>query len=82
MEEKEDVVFNALEAKIARALAISTADTDGNKPLFEYGVDSLEALEPRNWLVGEFETEIAVSDIMGGISIVAIGSLITKRLGS
>ncbi len=81
MEEKEDVVINALVAKIARALAVSIADIDVNKPLFEYGVDSLVALELRNWLVGEFETEIAVFDIMGGISIVAIGSLIVKRLG-
>ncbi|KAF1973923.1 KR-domain-containing protein [Bimuria novae-zelandiae CBS 107.79] len=49
--EKNDIAVKALVGKIARALAIPAADIDTARPLFEYGVDSLVALELRNWMV-------------------------------
>jgi NADPH:quinone reductase-like Zn-dependent oxidoreductase/SAM-dependent methyltransferase len=78
-EERIDVVVETLVAKIARALAVAVPDIDTSKPLFEYGVDSLVALELRNWLVKEFESDIAVFDMMGGISIAGIGGLVVER---
>ncbi|PVI01618.1 hypothetical protein DM02DRAFT_590921 [Periconia macrospinosa] len=73
-EEKKDIAVKALVEKVARALAIPSGNIDTAKPLFEYGVDSLAALELRNWMVKEFGSEMAVFDIMGGMNFVDIAS--------
>lgn len=80
IEDKNEIAVKALVEKMARALAITAGDIDVAKPLFEYGVDSLVALELRNWIVKEFRSEIAVFDIMGGISIADLGSLLIERM--
>ncbi|KAJ4288369.1 hypothetical protein N0V90_011603 [Kalmusia sp. IMI 367209] len=78
-DEKVNVVVDALMSKMARALAIPPSDIDTGRPLFAYGVDSLVAVELRNWMVNEFSSEIAVFDIMDGITIAGIGALVVER---
>ena len=41
-------------------------DVDTGKPLYAYGVDSLLAVELRNWFGKEIGAEVAIFDIMGG----------------
>jgi acyl carrier protein len=76
---KADVVVRAMTVKLGRALSMPPDDVDAAKPLFEYGVDSLVAVELRNWIGKEFLADVAVFDIMGGSTIVAIGALVAKR---
>jgi small neutral amino acid transporter SnatA (MarC family) len=45
-------------------------------------VDFLVALVLRNWILKELGSEIAVFDIMGGISIADMGSLLVERKGT
>jgi acyl carrier protein len=78
-EAKADVVVQALAVKLGRALSMTPDDIDATKPLFEYGVDSLVAVELRNWIGKEFAADIAVFDIMGGSTVSAIGALVAKR---
>lgn len=66
------VVLAALVTKLARALGIPPIDVDTNKPLHAYGVDSLLAVELRNWFGKELGANIAVFDIMGADSITAM----------
>ncbi|VUC32029.1 unnamed protein product [Clonostachys rosea] len=74
-----EIAENALVAKLARALSIATEDIDTGKFLSNYGVDSLMAVELRNWIGNELKASVAVFDIMGGTSIAAIGELIAAR---
>ncbi|KAH8689590.1 hypothetical protein BGW36DRAFT_330426 [Talaromyces proteolyticus] len=78
-EERIHVVLRALAAKLARAMSISPDDVEHNKPLSSYGVDSLMAVELRNWIGREFEATVSVFDIMGGISIGGIADLVASR---
>lgn len=78
-EDRADVVIKSLAQKLARSLSMSADDVDTSKPLFEYGVDSLVAVEVRNWIGKEFSAEVAVFDIMGGASIDAVGVLVSER---
>ncbi|KAK2813768.1 Type I Iterative PKS [Emmonsiellopsis sp. PD_5] len=73
------VVANALAAKLSRVLAIAIEDLDLNKPIDELGVDSLVAVELRNWFAREWGTEVAVFDIVGGASIAGMGDMIANR---
>jgi acyl carrier protein len=77
--EKERFVANALAQKLARSLSVAQQDIDQNRPLFEYGVDSLVAVELRNWIGKEFGADVPVFNIMGGASIVEIGVLTVKN---
>ena len=76
---KMQVVVRALAAKLARSLSMTADDVDPTKKLFEYGVDSLVAVELRNWIGKEFLADVPVFDIMGGATIAGIGALVTKK---
>lgn len=78
-EEKAQVVINSLVAKLARAMSISPEDVELSKPLSSYGVDSLMAVELRNWIRRDFAAPLAVFDIMGGVPISTVGELVVSR---
>lgn len=78
-EEKAQIVINSLVAKLAHAMSISPEDVELSKPLSSYGVDSLMAVELRNWIRRDFAAPVAVFDIMGGVPISTIGELAVAR---
>ncbi|KAK2616187.1 hypothetical protein QQS21_000819 [Conoideocrella luteorostrata] len=53
-EEKLVVVRHAITSHIASLLNLDANDIDCNKPMTEYGIDSLVAAELRNWLIRTF----------------------------
>jgi acyl carrier protein len=77
--QRERIVADALAQKLARSLSMAEDDVDRDKPLFAYGVDSLVAVELRNWIGKEFAADVPVFDIMGGATITAIGVLTVKN---
>lgn len=75
--ERTAVVIEALRGKLARALAVEVDEIDGGKSLTDYGVDSLMAVELRNWIRRDFGANLAVFDIMnGGKTIRDIGDTV------
>lgn len=80
--ERVQVVLRALSAKLARAMSISPEDVEPGKALSAYGVDSLMAVELRNWIGREFGAAVAVFDIMGGVPIASVADLVTARSGA
>ncbi|KAI1734393.1 polyketide synthase PksD [Xylaria scruposa] len=79
-EERAAIVVKSLAKKLARALSIKPEDVEAeaSQPLHAFGVDSLVAVELRNWIAKEFAADMAVFDLMGGRSITTIGELVTK----
>ncbi|KAF4984964.1 hypothetical protein FDECE_16930 [Fusarium decemcellulare] len=77
--ERALIVLRALASKLARAMSISADDVEPSKLLSTYGVDSLMAVELRNWTNKEFSTTVAVFDIMGGVPIARIAELVVMR---
>ncbi|KAL4881183.1 hypothetical protein BJY04DRAFT_227866 [Aspergillus karnatakaensis] len=73
------VVLRALAMRLARAIAISPEDVEPEKPLSSYGVDSLMAVELRNWIVRELEAPVSVFEIMGGVSIAGIADVVVQK---
>jgi acyl carrier protein len=78
VEEMTSIVVESLVRKLARALSIQAEDVDVDRALHLYGVDSLVAVELRNWITKEFAAEVPVFELMSGKSISAIGQLVTK----
>ncbi|KAI0407872.1 polyketide synthase PksD, partial [Xylaria palmicola] len=77
-EDRATVVVEALRKKLARALGISSDDIEGDKPLHAFGVDSLVAVELRNWMAKEFAASLAVHEIMGSRTVEAIGEMVER----
>lgn len=73
------VVVSALAERLAKSLAIAANDVESSKQLDDYGVDSLIAVELRNWLAKEFGATLAVFEIMGGTTIERIGDLVVEK---
>ena len=73
------VVADALTRKLAKALSMPGDDIDPGKPMHVYGVDSLVAVEMRNWLAKELRADVAVFELMGNTSIASLGPLIAVK---
>ncbi|KAH6645401.1 hypothetical protein BKA67DRAFT_664483 [Truncatella angustata] len=78
-EDRLMIVVNALAGKLARALSVAAEYIEAEKPLSHYGVDSLMAVELRNWFINDFDAKVAVFEIMGHTPIIAISKLIVER---
>ncbi|MCJ1461260.1 hypothetical protein MMC28_011642 [Mycoblastus sanguinarius] len=63
------VISQGLVRKTSGILAIPLEDIDATKPLHSFGVDSLIAVEVRNWLLKEIKADIAIFDILGNAAI-------------
>lgn len=59
-------------------MSIEPSDVDVEQPLHAFGVDSLVAIELRNWIAKQFAADIPVFEFMGGRAVAAIGDLVTK----
>ncbi len=80
-QERAEVVVRSLVAKLARALSIAPDDVDIGKHLSDYGVDSLMAVELRNWITKDFGANVAIFEIMGGTKIRELGELVVEKSG-
>ncbi|KAL3472600.1 KR-domain-containing protein [Aspergillus californicus] len=67
--------------KLSSLLSQPADDFDVKKPLHSYGVDSLVAVEIRNWFAKQLKADIAVFDLLGGATLEGVGRLVaTKRV--
>ncbi|KAI0484906.1 hypothetical protein GGR56DRAFT_680801 [Xylariaceae sp. FL0804] len=74
-----NAVMQALKDRLAHALGIEMDDVDPGRPVLSYGVDSLMAVELRNWMRKDYGVDIAVFEILGGITVVALSREVTIR---
>lgn len=67
-------VLDALIRKLARSLMMNHNDIDAKRPMAAYGVDSLIAVELRNWFAREGKVEMPVFEILQAASLTALAS--------
>jgi acyl carrier protein len=79
VEEASDMVEKAVVEKLADMFVIPEQDIDASKPLAQYGVDSLVAVELRNWLVPTTQCEMSIFDLLGASSLKGLATSIAKR---
>ncbi|KAL8650013.1 MAG: hypothetical protein Q9210_004076, partial [Variospora velana] len=63
-----ELITHALAEKTVRILGVRMEDLDTAKPLYSFGVDSLVAVEIRNWIGREVGVEVGIFDLLGGRS--------------
>jgi NADPH:quinone reductase-like Zn-dependent oxidoreductase/NADP-dependent 3-hydroxy acid dehydrogenase YdfG len=73
------IISEALVAKIADILRIPASEIDPHRPLYLYGVDSLVALEVRNWITREIKANMALLDILAAVPIEVFAAQIAQK---
>lgn len=77
--EAGDIVTNALAEQFCRMLLISKSKLNVEEPLHAAGADSLSAVDLRNWIMKKFAVDMPVFDILGDMSVIALGNVIAKE---
>jgi hypothetical protein len=78
LEDATVIIFEALIKRISSIMPLPLGDIDSGKPVHFYDVNSIVAVEFRNWLGKNLEAEVEVLDIMGNDSISALSEKIAK----
>jgi aryl carrier-like protein len=73
------VAATALQSKFAQVLGLRVKEVDSNKPLHQYGMDSLIALEIQSWIRREIEAEIAIFEILGEATVCSLSEVIVAK---
>ena len=81
VDEAKTAAVDGLTSRLSRAVSVPTNDIDSNRPMHVYGVDSLLAVELRNWFAKVWKADIGVFDITGQGSIADLGNMVAERSG-
>ncbi|CAH0051130.1 unnamed protein product [Clonostachys solani] len=73
------IVVQALTKKLSNALGIPIADVDASRAVHLYGVDSLIALELKNWFANEYKADITVLQILSNITLEQLGLKVAEE---
>jgi len=77
-EEADGIILEALVAKIAQLLQIPESEVDPSRPMYRYGVDSLVALEVRNWISGELQANVPLLEILAAVPMTGFAGKVAK----
>jgi acyl carrier protein len=78
-EQMRNVVVDALAGKIRELVAIGRDDLRSDMPLVELGVDSLVAIEIKNWIGREFEASLQTSQVLDAPSTIALADYVVQK---
>ena len=74
-----ETVVAALMEKLSAVLMIPVADMDPATPVTALGLDSLVAIEIRNWIVRECDANLQVLELLSTASLKALAEAIVKK---
>ncbi|TVY75995.1 Highly reducing polyketide synthase azaB [Lachnellula suecica] len=73
------LISEALKRKLSLVLGIPSDAIELSNRVESYGVDSLVAVELRNWLAKEMSADVAVFDILGGATLIGVGVTVAAK---
>ncbi|KAI1425159.1 putative polyketide synthase [Xylaria sp. FL1777] len=78
--EAGEVACQALVNRVSSMLGTPAARMDKHKAMQSYGIDSLSAIDLRNWVGEVFDVDLPVFEILGGADFVATGRSLALRM--
>lgn len=81
-EERAEIVITGLAGKLAAILMISSEDIDFGTSITKYGLDSLNAIELRNWITKELGVNLQVLQLLTSGSMTNLAAVILKKRGA
>ena len=78
-EKARSLVFDALAVKISDVLMKPLEDVSPSLPMASYGLDSLVAVEIRNWIARQLDVKVSMFDLISGNSLELLALLIVMK---
>ncbi|KAK2051610.1 beta-ketoacyl synthase domain-containing protein [Colletotrichum caudatum] len=72
-------VVDGLVDKVSNILLTPASEVDPARPLYMYGVDSLVAMEIRNWIHRDVKADIALFDVLEAVPMTSFADKVVKR---
>ena len=79
IKEAEDIVYDNLAGKISTVLMIPIEEIEGQKPISAYGLDSLVAVEIRNYITREMDASLQVLELLMSGTLRDLSRIILKK---
>lgn len=79
-EQAGDVIRDMLVHKVAKCLAVTEDRIDVERSLPAYGINSLVAIEIRNWIFKEVKVDVAIFDLISPLPIQGLVEKIAKGI--
>lgn len=80
--ERKSILQDLLREKVANVLGADPEKVDLAKPLTDVGVDSLMAVELRNWIEGELRVKLPIVELMQGPTVDRLADVLLEQLVS
>jgi len=77
-EEAIAAVISSILKRLSKSMSTPIDDLDPSKPIHHYGVDSLVAMEFRNWFARDMSADLPVVEIMGPGSIASLSEKVVS----
>jgi hypothetical protein len=77
--EAKEVVLKALIAKLSKILSVSEEKLDRSRTMAAFGVDSMVAVDLRNWFLKEVQADMAIFEIMGSKELNEVAAMATGK---
>ncbi|KAJ6788507.1 hypothetical protein PWT90_01621 [Aphanocladium album] len=77
--EASSLVEEDIKELVAAAMGVSLDEVDAQKPLYDYGVDSLQAVEIRNRALKNMKSDISVFDILSAMPLAEVAAKIAAK---
>jgi acyl transferase domain-containing protein/NADPH:quinone reductase-like Zn-dependent oxidoreductase len=74
-----EALYAALAAKLAAVLMLSVEEMEPSAAVASYSLDSLTAIEVRNWIARESEANVQVLELLTASSLMELAKLILKK---
>ena len=74
-----EIITGALVKKTADILRIPPSEIDPSRPMYSYGVDSLVAMEVRNWITSEMKANLTLLDILAAVPMETTAAQIAQK---
>lgn len=78
--ERKGILLELLRDKVANVLGADPEKVDLAKPLTDVGVDSLMAVELRNWIEGELRVKLPIVELMQGPTVDHLADVLLEQL--
>ncbi|KAI6355122.1 hypothetical protein MCOR25_008327 [Pyricularia grisea] len=78
-EEALTAMIDGLVDRLSAVVSIPTSEVDTSRPMYMYGVDSLVAMEFRNWLQREIKADIVLFEVLEAVPITKFAEKVVSR---
>ncbi|KAK1561623.1 LOW QUALITY PROTEIN: beta-ketoacyl synthase domain-containing protein [Colletotrichum navitas] len=79
LDEALDAMVGGLIERVAGIVSIPVSEVDSNRPMYKYGVDSLVAMEIRNWIQRDIKADISLFDVLEAVPLTKFAEKVVSR---